>query len=248
MHSKGRPVKAERPDMPRLWTSAVSKPDMGIKFRPIWLGTVSGSAVSICKRFNPNSIWQPETSGATGTTPGYADWANFYGFYRVIKYHYTISFANKENFDVGVWVCNSSNDPGTTTNSTITANPMTTWKQLSAKGGLDKVVIRGTYDVAHVAGTEAVYTADSFRSLIGASPADISWLGVGLQSFGGNLTNGVDIEVQLTQDTIMYDFLLQTPSQLAEIKAHRKIMNQILENAPPPPKPLSVMGSGSLQN
>lgn len=238
----GKAVSEYQADMPKIWTSATSRPSMGIKFRPIWLGTISGAAISICKRWNTNSIWQPEVSGGTGTTPGYADWASFYGFYRVIGYKYTISFTNKEAFDVGVWVANSSNDPGTTTNSTITSNPLTSWKQLSAKGGMDRCKISGAFSMAHVAGTDAVYTADSFRSLIGANPADVSWLGIGIQSFGGNLTNGVDVEFQLSQKTIMYDYLLQTPAQLQQIRAAQlELMKQRI-TTPSPSSPKIVQG------
>lgn len=231
-----------RAGMPRLWTNAVSKPDMGILFRPIWLGTISGAAASIVKRFIPNSIWQPEASGGTGTTPGYADWAAFYGFYRVIHYKYRVTFTNKENFDVSCWISNSSNDPGTTTNSTITSNPFTQWKTLSAKGGLDRVTLSGSHLVSTIAGTDTVLTDDSFRSLIGANPADVMWIGIGLQSFGGNLTNGVDIECQISQKTIMYDYLLQTPSDLQQIKKHRKELAAKQETMPPPSMPTITMG------
>jgi hypothetical protein len=247
-HRKGtESIREFIPDMPRTWTSAINKPSSGVTFAPMWLGTISGAAASIVKRFNPNSIWQPETSGGTGATPGYADWAAFYGFYRVIEYHYSISFTNKEAFDVAVWVANSSNDPGTTTNSTIVSNPMTQWKQLSAKGGMDRAKIAHGYKLDIVCGTTSVYTADSFRSLIGANPADVSWLGIGVQSFGGNLTNGVDVEMKLLQKTIMYDYLLQTPAQLQQIRIHRKWLAAQQDSAPPPSKPLVVLGESSQQ-
>lgn len=215
-------VKEYLADMPRLWTSAVAKPSIGVKFKPIWLGVLSGSASAIVKRFNPNSIYQPEVGGPAGSTPGYVDWAAFYGFYRVVGYKYRVTFTNKESFPVAVWVSNSNNDPGTSTNSSITSNPLTQFREISSKGGQDRVTLEGSFSLVTVVGTTSIYTSDSYRSLIGQNPADVTWLGMGAQSINGNITVGVDVELQLSQKTVMYDYLLQTPAPIiAQIQQHQ---------------------------
>lgn len=220
---------------PKMWTNAVTRPDCGILFRPQWVGTISGASTNVYKKFNPNSIYAPEVSGTPGQTPGYADWAAFYGFYRVIEYSYKISIMNKEAFDISVWVNNSNNDPGASANSTIASNDKTQLKTVSAKGGLDKVTFTGHYTIAQIIGSDAVYTADTYRSLIGSSPADVTWLTVGIQSFGGNLTNGADMEISLSQKTIMYDYLTQAPSplELETIKAHQKVCHTLQRSQTP---------------
>jgi hypothetical protein len=167
------------------------------------------------KRFNTNSIWLPEASGTGGQVPGYADWAALYGFYRVIGYKYTVLLTNKEAFDVECYTINSNNDPGTTTNALVTSNPNSQLAMLGAKGsGRDQHTFSSKYKIATIAGTEAIYTADTYRSLIGANPTDVLWLGVGLQSFSGTISTGVDISVQISLKTIMYDYLLQAPMAL----------------------------------
>lgn len=215
------------------WNRATVKPDMGIDFKWSFLGTSSGAGPILVRRYNPNSIWQPEAGGSTGVVPAYSEWAAFFGFYRVVGYEYTVTMTNKEAFDVQTYIVNSNNDPGTTAPATLTSNPLCKWKMLSAKGGLDKVSYSHKYNLEQILGTDTCYTADSYRSLIGASPADITWLGIGAQSLtGANLTNGVDIALTLVMRTVMYDRLLLTSAEKAHVQQHRLKLAQLQMRQP----------------
>jgi hypothetical protein len=223
------------------WNRATIKPDMGIDFKWSILATSSGASNILIRRYNPNSIWQPEAGGSTGVVPAYSEWAAFFGFYRVVGYEYTVTVTNKEAFDVQTYIINSNNDPGTTAPATLTSNPLCKWKMISAKGGLDKVSYSHKYNLEQILGTDTCYTADSYRSLIGASPADIVWLGIGAQSLtGANLTNGVDIALTIVMRTVMYDRLLLTAAERAHIQQHRLKLIQAQLRQPEPELPVVI--------
>jgi len=186
-------------------------PKKHVPLRVITTAIISGASPAVVKRWNPNSAYTPETGGGSGATPGYADLTPLYGYYRVAGYSYQITVSNLEGFGVVVYVINSNADPTTSFNSTSASNPRCQSKSLSPKGGMDRCTFRGTYTIASIVGSPATKWDDLYSALINASPADITWLGVGVQSIGGsNVTNGVCVEVILTQYTIFYDYLLQT--------------------------------------
>jgi len=181
-----------------------------VPLRVITTAIISGASPAVIKRWNPNSAYTPETGGGSGATPGYADLIPLYGYYRVAGYSYTATISNLEGFGVIVYALNSNADPTTSFNSTLASNPRCQSKSLSPKGGMDRCTFRGTYTIASIVGSPAPKWDDLYSALINASPADITWLGIGVQSIGGsNVTNGVCVEVELTQYTIFYDYLLQ---------------------------------------
>jgi hypothetical protein len=192
------------------WRDAIAPPEQDVKLRVISTATISAASPQVTKRWNPNSAYTPETGGGSGSTPGYADWAQLYGYYRVVAYDYKITIMNNEAFPVIVFVVNSNNDPTTTNNSTLASNALSQTYALSAKGGQDRCEFTKHLRVAEVVGSDAVEFDDIYSSLINASPSDITWIGVGVQSIGGaNVTNGVSMRVELNQYTRFYDRLLQ---------------------------------------
>jgi hypothetical protein len=186
-----------------------------VPLRVISTAIISGASPSVVKRWNPNSAYTPETGGGSGATPGYADLAQLYGYYRVAGYSYEVTISNLEAFGVVVYCVNSNADPTTSVNSTIASNPKCQSSSLSPKGGFDRHVFRGRFTIESIVGSPAVKWDDLYAALINANPADVTWLGIGVQSIGGaNLTNGVCCEVKILQYTIFYDYLLQIYSQV----------------------------------
>jgi hypothetical protein len=197
----------------------IMPPKKHVPLRVITTAIISGAAPAVVKRWNPNSAYTPETGGGSGATPGYADITPLYGYYRVAGYSYEITLSNLEGFGVVVYVINSNADPTTSFNSTAASNPKCQSFSLSPKGGMDRHTFRGRFTIAAIVGSPAVKWDDIYSSLINASPADITWLGVGVQSIGGsNVTNGVCVEVKLTQYTIFYDYLLQAYNEVHLLK------------------------------
>jgi hypothetical protein len=192
------------------WRDAISPPEQDVKFKVISTAVISAAAPQVIKRWNPNSAYTPETGGGSGSTPGYADWAALYGYYRVVAYNYKITIMNNEAFPVIVYVVNSNNDPTTSNNSTLASNPLSQTFALSAKGGQDRCEFTKHLRISEVVGSDAVEFDDIYASLINTSPADITWMGIGVQSIGGsNVTNGISVRLELVQYTRFYDRLLQ---------------------------------------
>jgi len=150
-------------------------------------------------------------SGSTGVVPGWDDWIRFYGFYRVVAYDYKITVTNNEAFPINMFIINSNNDPGATATSFSSCNALCESAMLAAKGGLDRHTFTGSVRIAQVVGTNAAEYADSYRSLITASPADITWMSLGGQSVSGsNLTLGYNYVTYVTFYVRFYDRLLQS--------------------------------------
>lgn len=198
------------PPSMKTFSRNIVPPFMRVKLAQKFLGTLATSQAM--ERFNPNSAYQPQVGGATATVPGFSEWAQFYGFYRVYSYSYRIQMSNMEAFPVSVFILNSNNDPGTSTSTTKSVNPLSQEKMLSAKGGSKELTLfTGRHTVASVLGAQAVQQADSYRALISASPSDITWLGIGSQSATGTAyTTGVVWNLTLTMDVEFYDTLLQS--------------------------------------
>jgi len=195
----------------RSWQETIVGPEEDKKFAMTFLFTLNGATTTIVRRYNPNVPYQPEVSGATNTVPGYSEYAALFGFYRVIKYRYKATMSNLEAFPVAVYALNSNNDPTTTAALVVSNNALCQNGFLAAKGGgKDTLIFTKEVEVAHLLGSGAVEDADSYRSLINAAPADITWLGFGAQSgTGANITLGVVVMLELTMYVRLYDRLLQ---------------------------------------
>jgi len=185
-------------------------PEMDVKLTSVYGLTISNAASSSINRFYSNSAYTPLVGASSGLTPGFSHWANFYGFYRVIAYSYDITFVNNQAFALDCFVLNTNNDPGTTASVQVQANPLTQHKTLSGAGGMDKVRFTKLLTIAHVAGTIAPETGETYRALINADPADLFWIGVGIKSVGGStVTLGAACQVYLTQYVRFFDRLQQ---------------------------------------
>jgi hypothetical protein len=200
----------DRVEGPRNF-APVQSPKKQVLLKVISTAIISGASPQVTKRWNPNSAYTPETGGGSGATPGYADWAQLYGYYRVIGYSYSFTASNNEAFPVIVYSVNSNNDPTTSNNSTLATNRNSFTKQLAAKGGIDSWTFRSPYyPVTYIVGSPAPKFDDLYSALVNASPSDLTWMGIGAQSIGGaNITNGISVSLQLNQFVIFYDPLQQ---------------------------------------
>jgi hypothetical protein len=188
----------------------IGPPETDVKLQLITAATISGGSQAVVKRWLSNSAYTPEVGGGSGATPGYARWSALYSFYRVVAYSYEITVINNEAFPVLVYVVNTNSDPGTTTNSNLASNPLSQAFALSAKGGQDRHTFRKHVYLSEVVGSNDVEFDDDYRSTITTSPADVCWIGVGVQSINGsNVTNGISCRFELQQYTRFYDRTIQ---------------------------------------
>lgn len=189
----------------------VGPPEMDIKLQWVNVGVFSAAQPAGTVRYNPNCPYQPLVGGSTGIVPGWDDWIRLYGFYRVVAYDYEIEVTNNEAYAINSYVINSNNDPTNTANSLSSCNALCSHAMIAAKGGLDKHVFKGHCRISEVVGTPAIEYADSYRALINAAPADVTWLAIGGQSApGSNLTLGFSYTVYITFYIRFYDRLLQS--------------------------------------
>lgn len=150
---------------------------------------LSTAGTVLAKRFYTNGALAPEVSVATKPN-GFAQLATLYNQYRVLKYHYKFYVTNNETFPLYVYCVNSNSDPGTGATGTVIGRPNAQFRELSAKGGMDKAILTGGYTINHIVGQNTTID-DKYSALANALPADTTWLACGSQSSGGaNLTNG----------------------------------------------------------
>jgi len=167
---------------------------------------------SVAENWNLNNAFLPLPTGSSGTTPGFADWASIYDFYRVLSYSYTIDFSNMEPMSpVSVFVLNVNDNPGLTPDISDAANPLCHKVGiLSVQSGVDRIKGHspgkrssgggGVIHVSMVTGTTAVATADSYRAPVNASPADLTWTSICAQStIGATLSQGVAYVLEVYQ-------------------------------------------------
>jgi len=133
------------------------------------------------KRWTPNSAYDIDPILGSSAMAGYAEWAAFYSYYRVVAYKYSIAVTNAEAFPVAVYMLNTNVDPGVAgTNGQVQAsNPLSQQALLGPlTGGANRKVFNRRLRVSQVVGTMAPETADSFRAVTTAAPADLIWLAV----------------------------------------------------------------------
>jgi hypothetical protein len=158
-------------------------------------------------RWTPNAAYDVDPTLGSTSTPGYAEWAAFYTYYRVVRYTVETTVVNDEAFPVTVFSINTNEDPGTSGASytDFATQPFSKWMILAAKGGMDRASFKHDVSCSKLLGSNAVQQADSLRALVNGVPADLLYYAVGVRSgTGGVLANGVYIHSHLTMYVKFY--------------------------------------------
>lgn len=154
----------------------------------------AGAASSVAKVWNPNAAFDVDPVLGSTDTPGFAEWAAFYSYYRVIGYTIDLQTTNRDADAVAVFVINSDTDPGTggSTYMDKACNPHCAKHLHQQFAGGQTWTFKKHYPVAAITGTSTVETDDTYRALTSGVPADLVWFGLGVQSPGAaNLTFGI---------------------------------------------------------
>ncbi len=205
-----------RPVRERTWTRRGMPHEMDVQLQYTSLSSVGTGVQTAFDRYNPNS-YIPQYSG-TQAAAEFTNYATLYDFYRVIKFRVEIDLVNLDTTPVTVvFLCHNEDFSGSSLGD-LSGNPYAVTKMLgSANGSAAKVTWRKTMNVATLVGSTAPETADSYRAIINANPADVVWAGYGLFA-GANMTNGTNATVRITQWIRFYnaDLTSQTtaPSHL----------------------------------
>jgi len=159
------------------------------------------------QRWTPNAAYDVDPVLGSTSTPGFAEWAALYTYYRVVSYSIDAEVANLEAFPITVYSINSNVDPHTIGSGYIDyqTQPYSKVAIVGAVSGKGTVRFKHNVSVSKLLGSNAVDTADSLRSLTNAVPADLVYYAIGLFSVtGANMANGVMYQVNIKMNVKFY--------------------------------------------
>lgn len=198
--------------------------------------TVAG--VVLAKRFTPNAAYDVDPNLGSTSTPGFAEWAALYTFYRVTGYRVVSEVRTLETFPVSVFSINTNIDPGTSGSNyqNYATEPYCKWKVIGPASGANGCRFVHNVDCAKLLGSESIEQADSLRAVTSANPADLLWYGIGVQSTtGSNLTAGTYVTMFIEMRVRFYarrDTLLSFLAPAVEKLNTERLLNKALEKKP----------------
>jgi hypothetical protein len=207
-----------------------SADSMIVRLRYPIRGTLAAVSTVIAKRWQPNGAYDVDPVLGSTSTPGFAEYAALYTYYRVTSFKVHAKFSNLDNLPYALYSVVSNTDPGTAgTNYYDFAQSAfgRTYELAPFYSGAGSTTHRQHINISKLVGMP-IKQADSFRSVTTAIPADLVFWGVGLYSISGsNFLNGVAydgyIEMRVKfyarQDQLL-SFLKPTP---VESEAQRQI-------------------------
>jgi len=162
-----------------------------------WAGSIKSAGLQyLSQRWKTNDAYDVDPIFGSTATPGFGEWARFFNYYRVISYSVVLQVSNNENFPLGLYILNSTDDPGATGVNWYSkaTGALGRTIQLPPKGTSGAFrVIRTSHTITEVVGSSAPETADTFRALTTGTPDDQTWYGVGIDSHNpaNTLSNGI---------------------------------------------------------
>lgn len=167
---------------------------MTVRLRYPIRGTLAAAATVIAKRYTPNAAYDVDPVLGSTSTPGFAEYAALYTYYRVERFRVHLVVTNLDNLSLSLYSTCSNTDPGTAgTNYNGYAQSAfgKTFELAPFYSGRGTQTINQNIDVPKVLGMSTAQ-ADSFRSVTTSIPTDLVYWGFGIYSNAGtNFANGV---------------------------------------------------------
>lgn len=177
------------------YREAIAPPRERVQFRYTALGVMAAAAGSFSKRWLMNSAYAPQV-GTAGSVQGFSLWSAIYAYYRVTHFSYRVTIVNNMAEAVAAGVYLGSADPGTSATMNTCQQPLGKSYLLSTVGGQDRHTFRGGVSLTEIYGEPNI--DDNFAATVAASPADLAYFAIILQSSSGaNLTAGCSYEIEL---------------------------------------------------
>lgn len=172
-------------------------------------------------RFTPNGAYDIDPTLGSTALPGFIEWTSFYGFYRVLGVGYKVMAVSLESSKpCSIYTCMLNSDPGTTLSAIIQGNALTKVQVLGINSGEGKTTLSGYAKVSSILGSKTSLTADSYRAVTTANPADVVWIGIGASTLdGGNFASGIALRILLTIDIEFYDRIQNFGSYSERVQA-----------------------------
>jgi len=223
-----------------------------VKLRYPIRGTLAGAVTVVSKRWQPNAAYDVDPVLGSTSTPGFAEYAALYTYYRVRSFKLNVKFSNLDNLSVALYSVVSNTDPGVAgTNYYDYAQSAfgRTYELAPFYSGAGSVTHRQTVDISKLVGMP-VMQADSFRAVTTGNPTDLVFWGFGIYSNAGtNFANGVGYDGFIEMNVRFYSRQDQLLSYLrpspVEWEANRQIfkiaaLKQLEEKARSRPDPSAL--------
>jgi hypothetical protein len=206
--------------------------EITVKLRYPIRGTLAAAATVISKRYTVNGAYDVDPVLGSTATPGYAEYAALYTYYRVQHVRVKLDVCNLDNLGVALYWTMNNQDPGTAGTNYYNYASTTfggTANLAPFYSGRGTHTIRQDVSMAQVVGM-TVAQADSFRSVTTSVPTDLVYWGFGIYSDAGtNFSNGVAYAgwIEMTVRFYARNQLLTTflPSPV-ELEAARRLFKE----------------------
>jgi len=165
--------------------------------------------------FRVNDLYDPDPIALSGSITGFKEIMQFYQYYRVLNVSVTTNLANNETFALIYGGCFSqSNLTGTIATRDDALNALESTfssKQriLSAKGGMDRSVLRMSMPLVKILGEPRQYLAELNYAGNGlATPTTPLWFNfIVISANASNLTNGISSATSITFESEFFGLL-----------------------------------------
>jgi len=171
--------------------------------------TGAGSAVY---RYQTNGPYDVDPAIGSSSTPGFAELAAMYYYYRPYAYQIFLSMSNGEVFPLSYTLVHTNADPGSVFGTPYTlgsGNAFGASGVLGAVGSPPTHYRSSKLRVAELVGGVDPETGDNWHGASGANPTDLIYFGLGVQSMTvANVftaTGGVTFNIRIRMWVRFYD-------------------------------------------
>jgi len=151
-----------------------------------------------------SSAYDPDPALGTGAIPGFDDFSNFYGNYRVHRMKLDWDVVNAETFAVAVKVVPTPTDPGANTaniSDFADANPRGYSKLLAGSSAQNRARMNSPwYEVIKIEGSIGAQFDPNFSAAVNSNPANVMYIGLttaAVAVHAGGITTTVKVHYDL---------------------------------------------------
>lgn len=181
----------------------------------------NGAGGLAAKTFYSNCAYDVDPAVGSTETFGFDEYASIYSYYRVIGYSYEVTVVNQSTVPILAYVLNTNTDPTLSgSNFALYSTNAHCQSKLLSQLSPNKHTFRGRHSIAQIAGTTAVETADSYRSLVTNIPSDRTFISVATEAIGAaTVSSTYDIKLIMTIRFYSREVDLTLAAQSARIMA-----------------------------
>jgi len=129
-----------------------------------------------------SSAYDPDPALGTGAIPGFTDFSNFYGNYRVHRMKLDFSVSNSETFGIAVKTIPTPTDPGANTaiiSEFADANPRGISRLLAGSSAQNRCrIVTPWYTVITIEGSIGAQFDPNFSASVTSNPVNVIYIGL----------------------------------------------------------------------